>query len=197
MLTIRTISQRTIPYRIVRRLMDEQLVYTIWSPGGNVRHVAETGHSMALLPGQANDSNVFSGQLHPFKTPWTFNNLNHKILFPKQRFRQLTTTPYHAAFSIGNGVTFGAGFCDACHKSHFTWLKSQDSGEVPVSKPIFMDISAVIDVWPFRSRERWGRDMPRRVATSPILISAGKNSRRTSPGCAGLCIRILSDMQAL
>jgi len=45
-----------------------------------------------------------------------------------------------------------------------------------------MAISAVIEVWPFSSLERCGRETPSLVATSPTVISAGRNSFSTSPG---------------
>src|SRR3989344_7315091 len=49
-------------------------------------------------------------------------------------------------------------------------------------------MSALTPARLLRMAESAWRLIPRRRATSPRVISAGKYSRRTSPGCAGLCM---------
>src|SRR5579859_1439586 len=52
-------------------------------------------------------------------------------------------------------------------------------------------ISAEMDERPFRMRDTCTRDTPKRCATTSIVMPSGRNSRRISPGCGGLCIRAM------
>jgi len=105
--------------------------------------------------------------------------------------RHALTAGCYDAFAMGSGSISGRVLRKDCHRSHFIWFASHDSGVVPVSIPTLMAISAVMEACPFKRRERCGREIPRRAATSPMLNSGGRNSRNTSPGCAGLCMRVI------
>ena len=87
----------------------------------------------------------------------------------------------------GDPRTLGSFLCWACHKSYWTCMRNQNSGELRSAAESLREIAAEMPAWPLRTRERCARVTPRRDATSRMVISP-KESYKTSPGWAGLKI---------
>jgi hypothetical protein len=76
----------------------------------------------------------------------------------------------------------------ARQRSWLVCMLSHISALVPSAPSRRSAIDALTPARPFSSAERACRVTPRRFATSPIDSPSGRFSRRTSPGCAGLCM---------
>src|ERR1019366_2022740 len=88
-----------------------------------------------------------------------------------------------------NGVTFLRRCWDACHRSYWVCMPIHSSGVVPRASASFSAIFAEIPALPFKMRDRATRVTPRCLAVS-VTDLVPKYSRRTLPGCGGLCMRI-------
>ena len=88
-----------------------------------------------------------------------------------------------------NGVTFLLRRWEACHRSYCVCMPIQSSGLVPRASASFSAMSAEIPALPFKMRDRATRVTPRCLAVF-VTDRVPKYSRRTLPGCGGLCMRI-------
>jgi hypothetical protein len=88
-----------------------------------------------------------------------------------------------------NGATLLCWRCDARHRSYWACMPIHSSGLVPRASDSFSAMSAEIPALPFKIRDRATRVTPRCLAVAVTDI-APRYSRRTLPGCGGLCMRI-------
>src|SRR5581483_8234382 len=93
-----------------------------------------------------------------------------------------------AAMSL---LIFGRRFFDACHRSYCDCMPTHSSGLVPRASDSRNAISAEIPALPLRMRDNATRVTPRCLAAS-VTETSSKYSRRTSPGCGGLNMRIVN-----
>jgi hypothetical protein len=93
-----------------------------------------------------------------------------------------------------NGFTLLRRRCAARHRSYWVCMPIHSSGLVPRASASFSAMTAEISALPFKMRDRATRVTPRCLAVS-VTDLAPRYSRRTLPGCGGLCMRIrpLSD----
>jgi hypothetical protein len=93
-----------------------------------------------------------------------------------------------------NGFTLLRRRCAARHRSYWVCMPIHSSGLVPRASASFSAMTAEIPALPFKMRDRATRVTPRCLAVS-VTDLAPRYSRRTLPGCGGLCMRIrpLSD----
>lgn len=79
---------------------------------------------------------------------------------------------------------------EICQRSYWVCMPSHSSGVVPRASDNLRAISGEIPAAPFSTRERATRVTLRWLAAS-VTDSAPRYSRKTLPGCGGLCIRII------
>jgi len=87
------------------------------------------------------------------------------------------------------GVTLLLRRCDARHKSYWVCMPIHNSGLVPRASHSLRAMSAEIPALPFKMRDRAARVTPRCLAVS-VTDRDPRYSRKTLPGCGGLCMRI-------
>jgi hypothetical protein len=88
-----------------------------------------------------------------------------------------------------NGVTLLCWRCDARQRSYWACMPIHSSGLVPRASDSFSAMSAEIPALPFKMRDSATRVTPRCLAAS-VTDLVPRYSRRTLPGCGGLCMRI-------
>jgi len=96
------------------------------------------------------------------------------------------------AASRSSGLIVGFGCCSACHKSHCVCMPNQTSGDVLNQVERRKAIPAVTPALPLSTLESVTREICKAFAASVTVIPSGSHSRRTSPGCAGLCILLIA-----
>ncbi len=93
-----------------------------------------------------------------------------------------------ASASRGTFVRFRR---EACQSSYCDCIPVQSSGPVPMASDSRNAISAEIPALPFRIRDRLAR-VTRKCFAAVVTDKSPRYSRSTSPGCGGLCMRIVN-----
>jgi hypothetical protein len=115
--------------------------------------------------------------------------LNTILLLPWQ-YGGRRGTPLQECCKCGSRSTRIRLCFSICQRSYLACIPSQTSGvDVPNARVSRTAISGDTAAFPFRTRDKVTRPMPRCFAAAATLISP-RYSRMTSQRCGGLCIRI-------
>src|SRR4030081_823903 len=110
----------------------------------------------------------------------------HFLLF----YARNDSSPFRAVAVWGKRCTTGCRPRLACQRSYLDCIFIQSSAEVPKAADSRRAILAEIPALPLSTRDKVTREIRRCAAAADTGMSP-RYSRRTRPGCGGLCMCIL------